>query len=182
MAFLWVEKVNRSKWLTVELTGDTWVLSTGEPTVLCECNCGGSIFRPTLLIRRSRAASALWILLAGEEANVRGNGLPMASAVHELRDRDEIRLGDAETGAWQRCFFSTAGAVRVEPFPAGGDPLHCPHCRQPIAGGQPAVRCPACGRWHHELGNGQRCWSLAGRCARCRCPAPLDGDPDVTRE
>jgi hypothetical protein len=99
MAFLWVEKVKRSKWLTVELTGDTWVLSTGEPTALCECNCSGSIFRPTLLIRRSRAAGAPWVVLAGEEANVRINGWPMASTVHELRDRDEIRLNDAETGA-----------------------------------------------------------------------------------
>ncbi len=174
MAYLWVEKPRRARWLTVQLTGDTWVLSTAEPKAFHELSCGGFILRPTLLIRRGRVKDAQWVLLAGEEANVRVNGSPLASAVHVLQDRDEIRLGDAETGSWQRCFFSTAGAVRVEPFPAGGDPPCCPSCRQPIAGGQPAVRCPACGLWHHEMGNGQRCWTVTGCCARCRCPAPLD--------
>ena len=34
MAYLWIEKGKTTQWLTVELTGDVWVLSTGEPMAL----------------------------------------------------------------------------------------------------------------------------------------------------
>jgi hypothetical protein len=122
MAYLWVERGKGARWLTVELTGDAWVLSTDAPTPLTAYRGNGSISRPTLLVRRGSAADAQWILLAGHEANVRVNGSPMAEASRVLRDHDEILLGDAETGSWRRCFFSTSGAVTVEPFPATGDP------------------------------------------------------------
>lgn len=157
MAYLWVERGERTRRLAVELTGDVWVLSTGVPTPLGEWNCDGSIARPTLLVHRGNAADAQWVLLAGHEANVRVNGSPMGVASHVLRDHDEILLGDAEIGSWRRCFFSLAGMVTVEPFPAGGDLMCCPRCKQPILDGQSAVRCPACGLWRHEMSNGQSC-------------------------
>jgi len=178
MAYLWIEKGKTTQWLTVELTGDVWVLSTGEPMALDKWHCGGSVSRPTLLVRRGDPTDAQWVLLAGHEANVRVNGLPMGLASRVLQDHDEILLGDAETDSWRRCFFSRAGAVSVEPFPVNDNPMCCPHCKHPILGGQPAVRCPACGQWHHEMSDGQCCWSLPGCCGGCHCRAPLDNSTD----
>jgi len=75
MAYLWVDKGKSARWLTVELIGDTWVLSTPVPTALGECSCDGSVSGPTLLVRRGGPSDAQWVLLAGHEANVRVNGL-----------------------------------------------------------------------------------------------------------
>jgi hypothetical protein len=105
MAYLWVEREKPAQWLTVELICDAWVLSTTLPTALKECDCHGSVSRPTLLVRRGSPADSQWILLAGHEANVRVNGLPLGFASRILQDHDEILVGDAETDTWQRYIF-----------------------------------------------------------------------------
>ena len=48
----------------------------------------------------------------------------------------------------------------VEPLPAVSHDVHCPRCRQPIATGTPAVRCPGSEVWHHGV-NEPSCWSYA---------------------
>ena len=145
MAYLWIEKGKHAPWLKVELTGEVWGLSTKEPLALDTYHCDRSVSRPTLLVRRGSPTNTQWVLLAGYEANVRVNGSPMALPSRILQDRDEILLGDAETGSWRRCFFSISGTMTVEPFPTNGDPVCCPRCKRPILAGQSAVRCPTCG-------------------------------------
>jgi hypothetical protein len=174
MAYLWIENAEDGRWLPVELIGETWVFSTTVPRALGESGDGDSVSRPTLLVRRGSPTNGQWVLLAGHDANVRVNGSPMASVNRVLQDHDEILLGDAETDFWQRWFFSMAGNATVEPFPDSRAPACCAKCKRPILVGELAVRCPACGHWHHETGNGQCCWSLPGCCTRCRCRAPLD--------
>ncbi len=177
MAYLWFEDLALNRWFTVPLTGDAWILSTSAPKVLQDGHPTGSGPRPTMMVRRQRAADSQWILLAGREAHLRVNGAPMAFVTHILQDYDEILIGDSNEGSWQRCFFSAARAVSVTPFPADADPVACSHCEQPILAGQSTVQCPACGLWHHQLGNGQSCWTLAQGCAACGCRAPVETPP-----
>jgi hypothetical protein len=96
------------------------------------------------------------------------NGLPLIGGLRTLSDQDEISCPAA--GA---LFYSTERLARVEPLPALGYEVSCPRCRQPIASGSAAVRCPGCEVWHHgseEL----PCWTYAPTCALCQQQTAAD--------
>jgi hypothetical protein len=98
-----------------------------------------------VVVRRYRAESDTWVVVAPSTAAVRVNGWPLHLGLRVLRDRDEVCLGDTEP-----CFFSTERLARVEAMGEPASPVVCPRCQQPIAGGSPAVCCPGCGVFHHQ--------------------------------
>jgi hypothetical protein len=113
------------------------------------------------------------VLLAAEGAPVRVNGLPLLVGVRVLQDRDEIRVGRADS-----LFFSTESAARVESFSGTGASVMCPRCKQAIAEASEVVRCPGCGVVHHQAKD-LPCWSgyeaePFATCAMCDQPAALD--------
>jgi hypothetical protein len=114
------------------------------------------------------AAAEDWALLAGPASTVRINGRRVDAGIAVLRDRDEIRVA-----ASAPLFFSSERLASVSLFPDDGTRGFCPRCKQAIAAGSNAVRCPGCGIWHHaseEL----PCWTYAERCAACPQPTALD--------
>lgn len=110
-----------------------------------------------------------WLLIAPLHEPIAVNGLPLIGGVRLLDDRDEIRLPDG----WS-CFFSDEEPARMDPMPAAEKPMNCPRCRQAIAPGSPAVRCPSCGIWHHQQ-EGLECWTYSAACALCPQPTALNG-------
>lgn len=124
------------------------------------------------------AGPSQWVLLAKPADRLLVNGERLTLGIRVLRDRDELGLaaaGDSQPVA--RFYYSTEQLARVEPFPGGDKPVHCPRCKQPLEVGRPAVRCPSspCQLWHHEdPDNGLNCWSFAQHCALCEQPTPLD--------
>ena len=117
-----------------------------------------------------------WALIVGvPQGAARVNAMRLPHGIRMLRHRDEIRLGN------ERFFFSTESLARIEPFPGldargGVVSARCPRCTDPIHAGAPAVRCPSCDIWHHEMPEiGRACWSY-WTCAVC------GGPNDITDE
>lgn len=119
-----------------------------------------------VVVRGGPATSAVRFLVAPPDSVARVNGAPLAAAIRQLADRDEIRVGDA---CW---YFSSEELVRVEPFPAS-TALPCARCHQPIEHATSAVHCPSCRLWHHES-EASRCFSYAETCAGCDQPTAID--------
>jgi hypothetical protein len=155
-----------------------------------ECSCGpaGSVAwnerraagpARLQLRRQARPNGEAWLLLVGRGATVSVNGVRLALAVYQLRDRDEVRVlvrdasvSDPVAG---HVFFSAERLAQVAPLPASDKPVICARCDREIAVGSPAVRCPsvACGRWHHQA-DPLTCWTYRDRCAACDQPTALD--------
>lgn len=113
-----------------------------------------------------------WALFAAPAARARVNGVPLSIGMHVLTDKDEIQLGNSGP-----LLFSTERLARTEPFPGTDKPVFCPRCKAEILPGQPSVRCPACGVWHHEDPVAKRpCWTYhkALTCALCDHPNTLE--------
>jgi hypothetical protein len=96
------------------------------------------------------------------------NGLPLRAGLRTLQDRDELRVPGLGP-----LYFSTERIARIEPLPTEPDALSCPRCRDRIAAGSPAVRCPGCGLWHHQTED-RPCWTYAETCALCPQPTAAD--------
>jgi hypothetical protein len=157
MPQLWLHDTN--DWVVLPLDGDSLALANLP---------GAGDGTDAILLKGAGEARAEWHLLAAPEAGLALNGLPLQSGLRTLTDRDEIRIPGL--GA---VYFSTERLARSEPFPALPHPVSCPRCRQAIAAGTPAVRCPGCEVWHHaspEL----PCWSYAERCALCPQPTAAE--------
>ncbi len=104
-----------------------------------------------------------WVLMSAPETRVRRNGAQVHLGLTLLRDRDDIQLyGSGVTGHF---YFSTERLIEVEPAPAGLS-SRCPRCKDPIAASSAAVRCGACGAWHHQRED-RSCWTYTKRCAAC---------------
>jgi hypothetical protein len=102
-----------------------------------------------------------WAILCPPQSELRVNGEPVPLGVAVLADRDELRVpGHAAR------FFSTETLARVESFPESSGGGCCPRCKLTIEAGSPAVRCPACGLWHHSTDE-MPCWIYAPTCAGC---------------
>ena len=110
----------------------------------------------------------LWALFGGAAPGVRINGRSLLAGIGVLRDRDEILIAGRA-----RFYFSTEEFARVEPFPGGDGPVFCARCRQSIASGTPAVRCPACGHWC-EQSDDKPCWTYAATCPMCEQPTAFE--------
>lgn len=153
MAQLWIRESN--EWAVLPLTGTR--LAFGDLPVAT-----GAAPAAAVLVRGSPDDRAEWQLMARPSSGIAVNGLPVAAGMRTLLDQDEIRVPFLGT-----LFFSTERLARVEPLPVAGHDVSCPRCRQSIAPGSPAVRCPGCEVWHHgspEL----PCWAYAPTCALCQ--------------
>jgi hypothetical protein len=122
--------------------------------------------RSAWLIQEGKPGQKHWHLIGNAQMSV--NGVPLVGGLRVLSDRDEIRVAGVES--W---FFSTEELARVEPMPLPGKPIVCPRCRQHIDRDVLAVKCPACGLWHHQSDD-LPCWTYAPTCALCPQPTPLD--------
>ncbi len=113
------------------------------------------------LVRADFAGSEVWALIAAPGSGIRVGGEAPLAGLRVLRDRDEIRTPDGE-----QYFFSTEALATVAPFASNGREVFCGRCRQRIAVGAPAVRCPGCGVWYDQS-TGLPCWTYADTCAFC---------------
>lgn len=150
MAQLWVR--DESGWASEALNGTV----RGAP------GSGNGVVVPCEHVASGFAVVAPF----GEELLV--NGVPVASGLAVLRDRDEIQVGAAPS-----FFFSTEELARVCDVPRSESPRSCPRCSQRIEDGTRGVRCPACDVWYHENSE-LPCWTYAATCALCDQPTKLD--------
>lgn len=160
MAHLWVTTEARH-WAVLPLEDDAFTLATNPPRPVRHPMGDGEAFSNVLLVRTSGAEGTSWVLIAGAGSGVSVNGLPLATGLRVVSDRDEIRIPDA--GA---LYFSTESLARVEPFAGSDQTLFCPRCKLEIEKGAEAVRCPACGVWHHQTEE-LNCWTYSEVCALC---------------
>jgi hypothetical protein len=154
MAIIWFN--DGSEWRSQELGGAAVRLSDVGPelsSALSDHDAHAVLVAPY--------APDRWVVLAGAETRVRVNGLPMAG-IHVLSDRDEVRVWSSGGLAF---FYSSERKASIEPY-EGQSGAVCPRCQQGIGVGDPAVRCPRCGVWHHET-EALGCWTYDARCAVC---------------
>jgi hypothetical protein len=165
MAHLWIE-THPGDWAVVPLEHPRVQLAD----VLALC--GAAAHRETepdgVLVQDATIDRSPWHLLAPYGASLWVNGLPLLAGIHVMGDRDQISAADGTA-----MFFSTEALARVAPMPATERPMMCPRCRQRIATGDAAVRCPQCALWHHESEQ-YPCWTYAATCALCPQPTALD--------
>ncbi len=159
MPQLWIRESH--EWAVLPLT--TTPLTLASLPVASE-----GLAPEALLVRGSGEGRADWHLVARPSSGISVNGLPLFAGVRTLLDRDEVRIPGLGV-----LFFSTERLAGVEPLPALGYDVSCPRCRQPIAAGAQAVRCPGCEVWHHGSAE-LPCWTYAPTCALCQQPTPLD--------
>ncbi len=125
-----------------------------------------------------------WLLLGPRSAGVSINGRPALLGIRVLENRDRIVVDCATEASPREYYFSTEEPAAIEPF--SGPPVLCPRCKTPIEPGDPAVRCPVCGFWHHQIepsaqahpdepSRQRPCWTYLDRCANCGAPTALDG-------
>jgi hypothetical protein len=167
MAHLWLH--GGDDWRVLELAGHVYDLTVSPPRQLA-LEIPEARLAPTaaLLLRAGGAQDEAWLLVAGREARVAVAGDPVLGGARRLADRDSIRFAGAE-----ELFFSTERLAVVEPHPVGERALYCPRCKQAIAAGTAAVRCPSCRVWHHQ-NEELPCWTYASTCALCPQPSALD--------
>lgn len=125
-----------------------------------------------VLLRRLADPPETWALLCPADCDIRVNGAPIPCGLAVLSDRDELRLPGLGAS-----FFSTETLAVVEPYPPNQTAGHCPRCRQIIEPSSLAVRCPACGLWHHQdAGADLPCWTYAPTCGGCPQETAMDAD------
>ena len=166
MALIWHEaKAEASCWEEMPLSADGYVISAvtlapipdeGPPVLPLNC---------AILRRCDTDSGPRWALLAPPGAKLHFNGDSLRLGIGVLRDRDEIRIEDPQ-GNSRRYFFSTEELARVETLPPVPSAA-CPRCKLALMPGDPAVRCPTCGVWHHQTDD-RPCWTYAERCAACQ--------------
>jgi hypothetical protein len=149
MAHLWLREA-AGEWAALPLLGAV-DLGARPPRAAVDA---------TEILLRPLAGSRGWALVARAGARLRVNGEPLLGDLRVLADRDQIRVGG------ETLYFTTEDPARVEPFAGAERPLSCPRCRQALAPGTAAVRCPACGVWHHQSEE-LPCWTYAATCALC---------------
>ena len=113
-------------------------------------------------------APPVWVMMAQPAIDVQVNGLRLSTGLLVLADRDEIRVGGLAS-----MFFSSETLARVEAFPGSERPVYCGRCRQEIAKGAGAVRCPRCGIWYNQSEE-LPCWTYTETCAFCPQPTSLE--------
>ena len=118
-------------------------------------------------VRLRAGAGEVWVLLAAPAARVRVNGLPLPLGIRSLRDHDEIVFGQT------RLYFSNERVASVESFPSADHAVMCPRCRKEIERESPAVRCPGCSAFYHQL-EGRHCWTYSPKCQHCDTETALD--------
>jgi len=165
MAHIWV--FDESKWAVLPLNSTLFSLRQ-QRSVAPQSRESTAWEEEVLLIPTGHRAGETWVLLAGPKAGASINGVRLSLGIRSLRDRDEIRIGG------ERLFyFSTERLAVMEPFPGSAPNAFCPRCRQAIASGDLAVKCPACGVWHHKSED-LPCWTYSETCALCPQATAMD--------
>jgi hypothetical protein len=133
------------------------LIDAGNDAVLCAA--------ALLLAIESQIVRAL--LISAPDARVTVNGYrPLGIVV--LRDRDMITIGS------QSLLFAEKMPTNPEPLPARASDLCCARCKEVLRVGELAIRCAACGAWHHSRPESPQddCFlyddAKCGRCFRSR--------------
>jgi hypothetical protein len=168
MAHFWVQD-DSDAWAVFPLASQFLSL----PDALAAAGPGapdGQATSDAILVRSAGSGSTRWVLIAASPG-VLMNGVPLLTGIRVLLDRDEIRLGAART-----VYFSSETLATVEDFPGSEQAMFCPRCKQEIARGVKAVRCPSprCRVWHHQTDD-LPCWAYAPHCGLCDQPTDLGG-------
>ena len=128
------------------------------------------------LVRVDASGASVWALVASGRSGIRVNGRALPAGLCVLTDRDEIRDGDGI-----QYFFTAESLAAVQGFPCSDRPVFCGRCRQQIAVGAKAVRCPGCGIWYDESAY-LPCWTYSDKCTFCGHPTVLDSGFSWTPE
>jgi len=176
VAQIWIRS-DAGDWQPTALATDTCVLTVAGPSSIDAAHDAPAAAAPSVLLRRVAGTSdETWALLAHPSAHLLVNGLHSPLGIVILSDRDEIRWAatdDPSIPPAAALFFSTERLAAVAPYPVDGRRGSCPRCKQPLAAGEAAVRCPACGLWHHATET-LPCWTYGEHCAACQQPTSLD--------
>ena len=167
MAHLW-NFSESGGWTPLALGSASFAIVDGQPVRVSDLTSGATEPPPLAIRHVGDGDNISWILITRPGATVRVNGVAAALGIVALADRDEIRAVDGSV-----LFFSNETLARVEPLPASVVGGFCPRCKQRIAADEPAVRCPACGLWHHES-EAMPCWTYGPHCAACSQETALD--------
>jgi hypothetical protein len=165
MAHLWIRD-DTGEWVALILEASLFQLNGAMPKRL---GMAADVDRTKALLMSTTEGSVhRWVLVAGQKATLRVNGLLPSSGIRVLSDRDQIQLNG------NTLFFSTESLATVVPFPGTGRMLICPRCQEEILKDTPAVRCPnpQCGVWYHQRED-RPCWTYAP-CSLCENPGDLD--------
>ncbi len=160
MAHPWVTTEAR-QWAVLPLEDDALTLTTSPPQPISHPLAEDEALSNVLLARTCGAEGVTWVLIAGAGSGVCVNGLPLATGLRVVSDRDEIRIPGLSN-----LYFSTESLARVEEFSGSGQILFCPRCKQEIEKESMAVRCPSCRVWHHQTQE-LNCWTYSEVCALC---------------
>lgn len=134
-----------------------------SPGALLECRGGGCAVLLSSRDPMGVGRGLLSTLVCPPARSVRVSGLPLATGVRVLRDRDEITIGGA-LPARRTLFYSSETLARIESFEGSDGPVRCARCKTEIHCGDPIVRCPSCGIAHHQLEE-KPCWLSFPTCA-----------------
>lgn len=165
MAVFWIHDECEREWRPVPLAGRPVWLAAGSArvemaphppaeglaAVIVPCDAGGWAIA-------SRPGVGVWV-----------NGDPLLLGLRVLRDHDAIRVGAGEV-----VFYSGEAIATVVPF-AGPRAIPCARCRRDIELQAPAVECPRCHSWHHQVEDSE-CWTYAPTCGQCDQPARVNGE------
>jgi hypothetical protein len=160
MAHLWVS-TEANQWAVLPLGDDAFTLTTSPPQPVHLPTLDGEVLSRVVLMRTGGADPLTWVLIAGAGSGVSVNGLALGTGMRVVSDRDEIRIPGVSN-----LYFSSEGLARVEPFCGSAQTMFCPRCKQEIESGATAVKCPACGVWHHQTEE-LNCWTYSEVCALC---------------
>ncbi len=163
MAHLWFLDPQRV-WTALELEACAYDLDRDPPAPrkpLRRLHRGSSSARRVILVPAGDPSDGRWALLVGPARRASVNGEAVDLGLRILDDRDLLQLDD-----FRRLYFSAEAVAEVRPRAGGERDAPCPRCRAPIVEGAPAVRCPACGVWHHQSEE-RPCWTYAEICAVC---------------
>ena len=166
MAHVW-ESPDGEQWIRHEITGATCL---GNGCAEFEDYDVSTLRRSKVLLFPSRSGGRRdhWMLLSDCSITLWVNDRPLENGIRSLSDRDAIRLPGNRL-----LYFSTEVLARIEPFP-DLDGVFCARCKLAIAPGTPAVCCPGCKVWTHEVADERLCWSFAATCALCDQPTEID--------
>jgi len=171
MAHLWVKAENDGEfvWNVAVLDCSKVYTVSGHGPAVVEDSPVVSGQAPDMLLLAHAAQSCdeQWILIASAGSATAVNGRPIhPTGIRVLRDRDEMLLQTESEKRARRWFFSTERLAEIEAFPGADPAVPCARCKQPMAENEPAIRCPNCGRWHHQT-EMLPCWTYAATCAGC---------------
>jgi len=125
-----------------------------------------------LLRSEDESGREQWVVVHPPGLSLRVNGVAIGTGIRVLAHQDELRL--SEEGI--QLYFSSEELPSVVAYD-GVDGARCPRCQLPIEHGDPVVRCPQCGVWHHQAAQKELlCWTYSPRCALCSRATCLEGE------